>query len=236
MANDRYPSEQPRSSRQEIDAFLKQVNKAPAVLGAGTQGRLIFALDATLSRQPTWDQASHIQSEMFTATRDIGGLQIQLCYYRGFGEFETTPWLRNTTSLLNEMNNVSCRAGRTQIERLLQHACRETRRDKVQAVVFIGDCVEETVDQLFASAGELAMLGTPVFMFQEGNELVTKRTFKHIAELTGGAWCHFDSSSAQLLKDLLAAVAVFASGGRRALEDFAQRKQGEVLKLVHQLK
>lgn len=236
MADDRYPSEQPRSSRQEIDTFLKQVNKAPAVLGAGTQGRLIFALDATLSRQPTWDQASHIQSEMFAATRDIGGLQIQLCYYRGFGEFETTPWLRNTTSLLNEMNNVSCRAGRTQIERLLQHACQETRRDKVQAVIFIGDCVEETVDQLFASAGELAMLGTPVFMFQEGNELVTKRTFKHIAELTGGAWCHFDSSSAQLLKDLLAAVAVFASGGRRALEDFAQRKQGEVLKLVHQLK
>lgn len=234
MADRQYPST--TSSAQEVEAFLKQVNQAPAVVGSTDRGRLIFALDATLSRQPTWDQASHIQSEMFHATRDIGGLSIQLCYYRGFAEFESSEWLRNTTSLLNTMNTVQCKAGRTQLERMLHHALAETRREKVQAVVFIGDCVEEEVDRLFPPAGELGMLGTPVFMFQEGNELVTKRTYKRIAELSGGAWCHFDSASAALLKDLLAAVAVFASGGRRALEDFANRKQGEVRRLAHQLR
>ncbi|MCV6590116.1 MAG: VWA domain-containing protein [Marinobacterium sp.] len=225
-----------RSNHQEIDQFLKQVRQAPALRDTGVQGRLIFALDATLSRQPTWDQACHIQSEMFNATRAIGGLQIQLCYYRGFAEFSSSEWLRNTHSLTQAMNSVSCLAGRTQLERLLNHACMETRRKKVQAVIFIGDCVEEEVDRLFRHAGELGLLGTPVFMFQEGNELVTKRTFKRIAELSGGAWCHFDAHSAQTLKALLAAVAVFASGGRRALEDFAQHHQGEVRRLVHQLR
>jgi len=134
------------------------------------------------------------------------------------------------------MNSVTCRAGHTQIERLLYHATTETRRDKVQAVVFIGDCVEEMVDRLFALAGELGMLGTPVFMFQEGNELVAKRTFKRIAELSGGAYSSFDSASAKILKDLLAAVAVYASGGKKALEDFAQHKQGEILRLTDQVK
>jgi len=236
MADKQYPQTTTPSSAQEIEAFLAEVSRAPAIIGSTDQGRLIFALDATLSRQPTWDTASHIQSEMFSATRDIGGLAIQLCYYRGFAEFEASDWLRNTTLLLQQMNSVHCRAGRTQIERMLTHALQETRQQKVQAVVFIGDCVEEEVDRLFPPAGELGMLGTPVFMFQEGNELVTKRTFKRIAELSGGAWCRFDRDSAQQLKDLLTAVAVFASGGRRALEDFAQRRQGEVLRLVHQLR
>lgn len=235
MSKERSPSVRPTSSRQEIEAFIEQVNRTPAVITPGQQGRLLFALDATLSRQPTWDHACHLQSEMFLATRDIGGLLIQLCYYRGFGEFETTPWLADSQALLERMNGVSCKAGHTQIERVLYHALSETRTKKVQAVVFIGDCVEEDVKRLCALAGELGMLGTPVFMFQEGNELVAKRTYKQIAQLSGGAYSSFDNASAKVLKDLLAAVAVYASGGRRALEDFAQRKQGEVLRLTRQL-
>ena len=43
------------SSRREINAFLNRVKAAPAV--SGGRGRLIFSLDATMSRQPTWDAA-----------------------------------------------------------------------------------------------------------------------------------------------------------------------------------
>ena len=49
-------------------------------------GRLIFALDATMSRQPTWDIACKLQGEMFETARALGGLDVQLVYFRGFGE------------------------------------------------------------------------------------------------------------------------------------------------------
>ena len=45
-------------------------------------------------------------------------------------------------------------------------------------------------------------------------------TFRQIAELSGGAYAPFNSSSAEELKNLLAAVAVYAAGGRKALEKF----------------
>jgi len=223
------------SSSHEIDAFIEQLNKAPAIINSEDAGRLIFALDATASRQPTWDHACHLQSEMFRAAGDIGGLQVQLCYFRGFGDFYNSDWIADTSKLLQQMNGVQCMAGHTQLERLLNHALFETRLRKVQAIIYIGDCIEESVDKVCQQAGELGLLGTPVFIFQEGNELVAKRCFKQVARLSGGAYSSFNSHSAQILRDLLAAVAIYASGGRKALEDFAKRKQGEVLKLTHQL-
>lgn len=224
------------SSKQELDAFLEKVAQAPAVLNTGAEGRLLFALDATASRQYTWDQACHLQSEMFIEAGKIGGLQVQLCYYQGYGNFEHTGWYNNPRALLNRMNGVSCMAGHTQIARVLNHALLETRRRKIQAVIFIGDCMEEPVDRLCCLAGELGLLGTPVFVFQEGNELVAKRAFKEIARLSGGAYCSFNSGSVKILKDLLAAVAVYVAGGPKALEDFSHNRSGEVLQLTHQLR
>lgn len=224
------------SNRQELDAFLDHVAKAPSVINTGAEGRLLFALDATASRQHTWDHACHLQSEMFLEAGKIGGLQVQLCYYQGYGNFEHTPWISNTQTLLNRMNRVSCMAGHTQLARVLNHALLETRQRKVQAVVFIGDCFEEPLDKVCRLAGELGILGTPVFIFQEGNELVAKRAFKHIARLSGGAYCSFGHNSAQILKDLLVAVAVYVAGGPKALEDFSKNKSGEILQLTHQLR
>src|SRR6056297_2565137 len=89
-----------RSDKQSIDQFIEKVRTLPQT-GAGPggkPGRLIFALDATGSREPTWDQACHLQSELFMATRDLGGLAIQLCYYRGFGEFKATGFVTETRS------------------------------------------------------------------------------------------------------------------------------------------
>lgn len=224
------------ASRQELDAFLDKVSKAPATINTGGEGRLLFALDATASRQLTWDQACHLQSEMFQEAGRIGGLQIQLCYYQGYGQFEHSAWFSNPQTLLERMNRVQCMAGHTQLIKVLGHALLETRRRKVQAVVFIGDCLEEPAPKLAQIAGELGLLGTPVFIFQEGNELVAKRAFKEIARLSGGAYCSFDHSSADLLRTLLAAVAVYATGGPKALEHFAKDKPGEVLQLTHQLR
>lgn len=223
-----------QSSNQEIEAFLEQVNKAPSIIG-GNAGRLVFALDATASRERTWDHACHLQSQMFLETQDLGGLSVQLCHYGGLNSFTATPWFQDTETLLNTMNRVQCLGGHTQIGKLLQHCLKETRVKQIQAVVFIGDCVEEPVDYLCQLSGQLGLLGTPLFIFHEGRDVVAKRAFKQMATLSKGAYCHFDSSSAAQLKALLGAVAVYASGGNLALEQYAKKHGKVVLQLTHQL-
>lgn len=225
-----------RSSNAEVDAFLRKVAVAPTVGPGDQRGRLIFALDATASREPTWDHACHIQAEMFSATAELGGLDIQLAYYRGFREFRASDWVGEAGKLLRQMTRVQCLAGHTQIARLLKHGIGETRRRKVNALVFVGDALEEDVDKLGELAGQLGLLGVPCFMFHEGGDPIARRAFQQIAQLSGGAFCPFDAGSARQLKELLAAVAVFAAGGRRALADYSKRTGGLVRQLTHQVK
>ncbi len=226
---DHLPAQQ-RSSQADVDAFLRQVAALPRS-ATGTRGRLMFAMDATASREPTWDRACQIQGEMFQATAALGGLDIQLVYYRGFRECQASPWVGNSQDLLRRMTAVSCMAGQTQIGRVLGHCIKQSKARKVNALVFVGDCMEEDVDQLAHQAGELGLLGVPVFIFHERGDPIAKRAFQTIARLSGGAYCPFDGSSAQQLRDLLEAVAVYAAGGRAALENLS-RARGEAVRLL----
>jgi hypothetical protein len=224
-----------KSSKSAIEAFVKQVKSMPTTRTSGERGRLIFAMDATASREPTWDRACQIQAKMFSETAALGGLDVQLCYYRGYGEFEASPWLSSADALLQRMTGVSCRGGQTQIEKVLRQAIEQTKQKKVQALVFVGDCMEEDVDRLCHLAGELGMLGVPAFMFHEGAEPVAQRAFREIARLTRGAYCGFDASSAGQLRDLLRAVAVYAAAGQKALQNFSKDRSEVVRQLTRQL-
>ncbi|MDP3517752.1 MAG: VWA domain-containing protein [Pseudohongiella sp.] len=220
----------------DVSAFLQQVASMPKVNTQGRAGRLIFALDATASRGATWDQAMQLQAEMFSSAQSLGGLQLQLAYFRGFAEFRASDWLQDSKRLLALMTGIRCEAGITKIERLLQHTLQETRQEKVHAVVYIGDCVEENIDVLCHKAGELGLLNVPLFMFQEGNDDAARRCFTEMARLSGGAYAPFDHASAGQLRDLLKAVAVYASGGLKALQNFSKSAHPSVGLLGHQLK
>jgi len=219
----------------ELNAFLTQVAATPRVGPPGARGRLIFAMDATASREPTWDQAARIQSAMFADTQALGGLEVQLCFYRGFQEFESSDWIADSPTLLKRMNRVFCAAGLTQIERVLGHALAQAGHGRGDALVFVGDCMEENRESLADLAGRLGLLHLPVFVFQEGRDPTAERSFREIARLSGGAWCPFDANSPDLLRDLLAAVAVYAAGGHAALTRYGQERGGAVLALTHQL-
>ncbi len=223
------------ASNADVDKFLTELARTPAPATVG-RGRLMFALDATASREPTWDSACHIQAEMFKETEALGGLEIQLVYYRGFGECRATKWLTDSETLVDRMVRVRCLGGRTQIRKVLRHAVKETEKAKVNALVFVGDCCEEKVDVLCDTAGQLGLLGVPVFLFHEGPDPVAEQAFRQIAKLTGGAYCRFDEGSAQQLRDLLSAVAVFAAGGRPALEDFGRKRGGAVRQITQQVR
>ena len=134
-----------KSSSVEVDAFLRNVAAITPAKRTRAQGRLLFAMDATASREPMWDRACQIQNEMFTEAARVGGLAVQLCHYGGFHGFEATPWLASSDALLRHMSAVRCAPGITQIERVLRHAKGEAERARVNAVVFVGDSVEEDV-------------------------------------------------------------------------------------------
>ncbi|HLT64296.1 MAG TPA: VWA domain-containing protein [Pseudohongiella sp.] len=225
-----------QKSSGDVQAFLSQVSRLPPVNTQGQKGRLVFALDATASREDTWDQAMQLQAEMFTSAQSLGGLQVQLAYFRGYAEFRASDWMLDSSHLLSLMTGIRCEAGTTKIERLLAHVLKETRQNKVHAVVYIGDCMEESMDVLCQKAGELGILNVPLFMFQEGNDPVAQRCFKEMARLSGGAWAPFDHRSADQLRDLLKAVAIYASGGLKALQDFSRTAHPDVRLLGHQLK
>lgn len=206
------------SSTSDVADFIARVKAMPP---AGRRGRLVFAMDATMSRRPTWDMALGLQAGMFEAVREVGGLEVQLVFFRGANECKASKWTRDAGEIVRLMTGVDCRGGYTQIARILKHVVNETAKEKIDAVVYVGDAVEEEIDTLAGEAGPLALLGVPLFLFQEGYDAKVKVAFQELARLTGGATCPFGKGSAGELADLLKAVACFAQGGRPAVEALA---------------
>ncbi len=223
-----------RSSDRDVADFLEKMKSAAPSASEG-RGRLIFAMDATMSRQPTWDMALKLQADMFVTVKAIGGLDVQLIYFRSYDECRASRWVSDPEGLARLMTGIRCMGGFTQIRKVLAHARRETEKQKVNALVYVGDCMEEEVDHLAALAGELGLLGVPAFMFQEGRDGRAEIGFREIARLTKGAYCRFDAGSAQQLRELLKAVAAYAAGGRRALEDIS-KAGGQGRLLLEQMK
>ncbi len=206
-------------TRPHLAAFFERVDPP--------RGRLIFALDATASRQPTWDTAAHLQAKMFETVAAIGGLDVQLLYFRGYDEFVASRWHSDAQSLASVMLGVRCMAGHTQIKKVLAHARKENAREKIGAVTLVSDALEESPHDLYAEARELRV---PVFLFQEGTDDYVAEVYAKIASITGGAHCKFDAGAAQRLADLLKAVAAFAAGGVKALA--AQKSEAATLLLT----
>ena len=211
------------------------------------RGRLIFAIDATGSREETWDLACQLQGQMFEEAAKIGGLEIQLLYYRGQDEVRHSAWLADGVELARRMRSIRCDRGTTKIARVLQHIRKEHAREKVDAAVFVGDACEEVPAELYDAAGGLDV---PVFLFQEGDGLAmyvddrggfvvphspqtVEQVFREIARLTHGAYAKFNSGAAAQLGELLRAIAAFAVGGLTALSDL---RTDAARKLLGQLK
>ena len=224
-----------QSSSAEVDAFIARVRSMTPAAGTG-RGRLIFAMDATMSRQPTWDMALKLQGDMFSAVKQVGGLDVQLVYFRGLNETRASKWVGDPDALARLMTRVSCQGGYTQIRKVLKHTRTESDRAKVQALVYVGDAMEEAIDDLAVAAGELGLRGIPAFVFQEGHDPVAEQAFREIARLTRGAYCRFDLSAAGELAELLRAAAVYASGGIKALADLSAQRNAGAQKLLAQMR
>jgi hypothetical protein len=219
----------PVSSSSPVTTRSPAVEQFLARVGANAlRGRLIFAVDATASRQPMWDTAVHLQAQMFAAIPS--GLEIQLVYYRG-AECVASRWFSDAAALAVVMRKITCVGGHTQIGKVIRHARTEHQRQKIGGLVLISDACEETPADLYAEAHELG--GVPAFMFLEGNNPHVAEVYAEIGRITGGAYARFDAGAAQRLGDLLKAVAAYAGGGVKAL---AEQKTEASRLLIAQIK
>jgi hypothetical protein len=197
----------PALSKRVADFLAKQPT---------SMARLIFALDATMSREQTWDQACHLQGQMFAEAGKLSTLQIQLVYFRGLDECRASHWTNNAQDLARRMTEIGCQAGHTQIGKILAHIRKENTAMKVSAAIFVGDAMEEIPGNLYDAARGL---GVPLFMFQEGDIPIVETGYREMARLTNGAYCRFEPGAENKLAELLRAVAAFAVGGINALTD-----------------
>lgn len=224
------------SEPSSVDKFIAaKTGKAPGI----NAGRLIFAFDATASRAPLWDMARGLTGDMVRATAAIARLEMQLVFFSGGLETpkrcSASDWISDPAQFTRIMAKVKCEAGYTQIHRALGCAKTETIREKVGAVILIGDAcepVEDPFPSVSRAARELGELKTPVFAFLEGRNPEAEAAFRKIAELSGGAFGRFDAGAAKQLGELLKAAALFAIGGFAALT--GREDRGSVL-LLQQL-
>ena len=218
------------NSSNEISAFIKQHKTISKVVKQ--QQRLLFVIDATASRQPTWDLACSLTHSLLHATDGLKGLTLKLCFYRGFEEFRQTDWLTDADILSRKMSSVRCAGGQTQIRKTLRHALSEHQSSPIRGLIFIGDAIEETPHEIIDLAGQCGLRKLPLFLFQEGHNLGVEDTFKHMARVSSGAYARFDLGAPGRLRDLLSAVAAYAQGGYTAL---TQRRDDAAQTLLEQL-
>jgi hypothetical protein len=192
--------------RQQMERQKYQARHTP---------RMIFAMDATASREPTWEMAGKLHREMGAA---LGGLTLQLVFFGG-SQCRASKWVVGGQRLAELMVKVRCVTGTTQIARVLSHVLGETKEQAIRALVYVGDCCEESGEELFGLAEQLKRRTIPIFVFQEGTDCVAEPIFRRLARITDGIYASFDTGSAEQLRKLLAGAADYAAGRHQSISD-----------------
>jgi hypothetical protein len=221
-------------AKSSINSLMK---KAGAVAKANApRARIVFALDATASREPTWQMAKQLQAQMLQEAARIGTLDVSLAFFRGLDDTNFSEFTSSADHLVDLMNQIRCEMGTTQIGTILHHSLKLHNESPIAAIVFIGDTYEENGIGGAAefSASQLKAAGVPLFVFHEGK--VCEGKLRNLADLSGGAYASFREGSASELAELLKSIAAFATGGLKALEAKANSGSSSARLLLTQLK
>jgi len=188
---------------------------------AGGRPRMVFAIDATASREDAWSTAQDVTDALFAAVP--GALDIALAVHGG-GELHTFGgFSADAAAIRQAAAAVTCRAGGTRLIEIMERVRDEAR---VKVLLYIGDAFEEFEEDAVAAAQDLARAGTRCIILQDGDDEHAGSVFGSIAEITGGALLPFDGTAPGRLRDLLRAVATLAAGGVTLLEARQQALPG----------
>ena len=209
-----------------IETALARIRKGETTNAPPARGRLIFALDLTSSRELSIAKARVATSAMFQAIKAIGAaITVKMAYSRG-RECRATDWNDDPDALNKAMEKLCCRAGYTQIAKVLRLAL--TEKEPLQGIVLIGDACEEDPEELSELAAALGEKKVPLFVFHDhdGRDLEAVKAagpvFREMAETSGGAHCPFGAGSAGALRELLTSVAAFSAAGVEGVTQIPQ--------------
>src|SRR5262249_45195432 len=119
----------------------------PAETSTPSRPRLVFAVDATASREPAWAAARQVTDALVKALP--GELDVALAVHGGARVHTFTEFTNNPATLRDRAAGISCIAGMT---RLLPILATSLKRQAVRVIVYIGDVFEENL----AAGRELA--------------------------------------------------------------------------------
>ncbi len=183
--------------------------------------RIGFLIDATGSREHTWEQAQTIQARLFRTASGLKAIKLRLVYFGG-NKLTALSWKKNARSVARHMAAVRCKAGLTQILEGLQKFANETPEDRAAAIILVGDCFEEDSAQAEHIAAQLKDKGIKIFSFIEGDDWTAHSVFQRLAEITGGRFAKFGDELP--LADLCEGVALLTSGSKKALRRLKNEK------------
>jgi hypothetical protein len=203
----------------------------PAEDAATGRPRLVFGFDATASREPAWEAARQVTDALVRALP--GALDVALAVHGGGRLHTFTEFTDKPATLRDRAASISCMAGAT---RMLPILARSLASPGVRVVTYIGDVFEESPARGRKLADEMGQRGIKLFVLHDVADWTARRDaelFLDLARRTGGCVLPFDANAPDRLRDLLAAVAVYAVGGEALLEKQRKTLPGAALLLQH---
>jgi len=236
------PEPPPQQSVTLFEQVRALVQSAAALLpfGAGrfgvpavmpTRPRLIFGFDATASREPAWAAARDVTDTLFKALP--GELDVALAVHGGSFLHTFTAFTSDANTLRDRAAGIRCIAGTT---RLLSILNRALSNPGVRVVTYIGDVFEESPTRGQRLADAMGLKGIKLIVFHDTHDWNARRdaeVFLDLARRTGGCVLPFDANAPARLRELLAAVTVYAVGGEEMLEERRDEMPGAVMLLEH---
>jgi hypothetical protein len=198
---------------------------------APTRPRLIFGFDATASREPAWAAARGVTDALVKALP--GELDVALAVHGGSHLHTFTEFTANPSTLRDRAAGISCMAGYTQLLPILSRAL---SNPGVRVVTYIGDVFEESQRRGRTLADAMGLKGIKLIVLHDVADWNARRdaeVFLDLARRTGGCVLPFDANAPARLRELLAAVAVYAVGGTEMLEEQRDKMPGAVMLLEH---
>jgi hypothetical protein len=203
----------------------------PVDTSAPSRPRLVFAVDATASREPAWAAARQVTDALVKALP--GELDVALAIHGGSRVHTFTAFTNDARTLRDLAAGVGCHAGMT---RLLPILDASLKRQAVRVVIYVGDVFEESLPQGRQLADQMGAQGIKLIVLHDTADRSARRdaeVFWDLAKRTGGCVLPFDATASGRLRDLLSAVAVYAVGGEKLLRERRHALPGAVALLEH---
>ncbi len=168
----------------------------PADVGTTSRPRLVFAVDATASREPAWAAAREVTDALVKALPgELDG--VALAVHGGSRVHTFTAFTSDPRTLRDLAAGVDCQAGMTKLLPILAASLK--RQATVRVVVYIGDVFEErNLPQGRHLADQMGVQGIKLIVLHDTADRSARRDaeiFWDLAKRTGGCVLPFDATA-----------------------------------------